>query len=524
MKTLSQLNFGYTDAQNYLDGQPSLHFKNCFLADQHLTQLKDRKVYFLIGEKGTGKTAYAAYLSQYSESTYNGSTVFVQPTDYYNLVSMQLRLGDRTVADYSDAWQLALLTAFFHRTNTLFPQIDSGPVAAIRQALDHFLLGTYGGEIADSLEFIKASREISAYLRGSAGTAEPHSPDVPLTVHHKFLLQKLRDAIGSYPQGLQYCLFVDGLDVRPSELAYDTYIQCVKGLANAVWILNATVFQQFADQDFKIVLLVRPDILHVAGLQNLNTKVRDNALLLDWRTDYSAYRNSALFRLADRLLASQQDPPEQVAGAAWDSYFSFNVFDRRTEQYTDAPFIPFLRSSFYRPRDILTYLEIMRQRMVALGEGDQDKFTSDVFVDKAIRGAYATYMLGEVRDSLSFYYKIEEFELFLKFFEFLSDYIDRRARFFSYGDFVKAFHALEEYAARNKDELPVIFQTPDVLLQFLYELNVICFKIQPANRKYPITRWCFRERSFANLRPKVKAGADYVLHYGMARALYTDIL
>lgn len=523
MKTLTELQFGYTDAQNYLDGQPSLHFKNCFVADQHLSQLKDRKVYFLIGEKGTGKTAYAAYLSQYAGSTYNGSTLFVQPTDYYSLVAMQLRLGDRTVADYSDAWQLALLTAFFHRTSALFPLASSSAVDTIKKALDHFLLGAYNGEIADSLQFIKASREISGYLR-AADAVHQNADDVPLEVHHKFLLQRLKDAIATFPESAQNCIFVDGLDVRPADLPYDTYIQCVKGLANAVWILNATFFQKLPSQNFKVVLLVRPDILHAAGLQNLNTKARDNALLLDWRTDYSTYRQSALFRLADKLFASQQEPPEEKVGAAWEHYFPFKVFDRRSQQYTDAPFIPFLRSSFYRPRDILTYMEIMRRRAIAMGNGERDSFDHEVFSDKKIRAEYATYMLGEVRDSLLFYFDFDDFELFLKFFEFLSDYIDRHTRAFSYANFIKAFRALEDYAARNKAELPVIFQTPDVLLQFLYELNVICFKAQPENRDRPVTRWCFRERSLANMRPKVKAGAEYVLHYGMARALYTDIL
>ena len=86
-RTLSELRLGYADAANYKDGQDSEHFEASFLADRHLDALKAPQVYFLIGEKGTGKTAYAIYLTYFSKTPYNSDIVFVQPTDYADLLS-----------------------------------------------------------------------------------------------------------------------------------------------------------------------------------------------------------------------------------------------------------------------------------------------------------------------------------------------------------------------------------------------------------------------------------------------------
>jgi hypothetical protein len=58
----------------------------------------------------------------------------------------------------------------------------------------------------------------------------------------------------------------------------------------------------------------------------------------------------------------------------------------------------------------------------------------------------------------------------------------------------------------------------DVFLQFLYDLNVICYRERLQDGR-PYYRWCFRERSYGNISPKVKAEVQYQVFYGLARAL-----
>jgi hypothetical protein len=60
--------------------------------------------------------------------------------------------------------------------------------------------------------------------------------------------------------------------------------------------------------------------------------------------------------------------------------------------------------------------------------------------------------------------------------------------------------------------------SPLDFLQFLYDLNIICYVETPVQDK-PYVRWCFRERSYANIAPKVKEGLKYEIFYGLAKAL-----
>ena len=177
----------------------------------------------------------------------------------------------------------------------------------------------------------------------------------------------------------------------------------------------------------RVVLLVRPDIFNSLGLQNRNTKLRDNSVILDWKTTYEVHRSSNIFKMADRLFSAQQDHV-MSSGACWDHYFPFDAstvdysIDRHRKYHTS--FIVLLRYSFHRPRDILTILDILQQLHTSTGNprrvfNYEDLFTPD------FRRSYGDYALGEIKDSLSFYYDVAEFDAFLKFFE----YLDGRHKF-----------------------------------------------------------------------------------------------
>jgi len=329
-------------------------------------------------------------------------------------------------------------------------------------------------------------------------------------------------SIGAVKPEQHRLIFIDGVDVRPSTIPFEEYMEIVKALVNAVWVLNTERLNSLSERYVRFVLLIRPDILEGVDLHNLNNKIRDNSVVLDWKTAYETYRPSKLFRLADRLLASQQTEPTNFgAGETWDHYFPYKVFNRKRDRDTpsDSSFIPFLRSSFYRPRDIITLMTIMKLRAIDLGRGSETEFHKDLMTDHRVRQEYSAYLLGEVKNSLQFYYKIDDYELFLKFFQFLDEHIEEKTREFDYHDFIKAYDALMKHAKAVKLEVPVIFNSADKFLQFLYELNIIGFFPMQDGRQSTYQRWCFRERSYANIRPKVSSDCRYKMHFGIARAL-----
>ncbi len=54
-----------------------------------------------------------------------------------------------------------------------------------------------------------------------------------LNIRHSF-----ESAIDSLRLDTDSIIFIDGIDVRPAEINYDDYFECVRGLIEAVWSLN----------------------------------------------------------------------------------------------------------------------------------------------------------------------------------------------------------------------------------------------------------------------------------------------
>src|SRR5205085_11348065 len=138
-------------------------------------------------------------------------------------------------------------------------------------------------------------------------------------------------------------------------------------------------------------------------------------------------------------------------------------------------------------------------------------FSADVFDDRNIRKEYSSYLLQEIRDQLAFYYTNQEYQQFLDFNNgFLGKYIEKRSRVVSYEDFEKAHAEYVAYNRRNNIKTVPSFATADVTLQFMFDLNVLGYyeerKLRGGEKRI-FTNYSFRQRSFANLRPKVPSGA-----------------
>ncbi|HHW7446406.1 TPA: P-loop ATPase, Sll1717 family [Pasteurella multocida] len=327
-----------------------------------------------------------------------------------------------------------------------------------------------------------------------------------------------KEALSQIKLTKNHILFIDGIDIRPSNVSYMEYIECIKGLATAIWRLNSDFFSDIKDSKgrMKVVLLVRPDIFESIGLQNQNTKIRNNSVFLNWLTEYENHRESYLFEIAEQILKYEQDNSllnDYSLGDAWDNYFPWDTKNySKPEKYKDqyTSFIYFLRWSYYRPRDIITMLNQLQE---STKDFNAQYFKYEDVENSVFMRDYSSYLLGEVKDHLLFYYTHNEYELFLKFFEYL--YGSTR---FNYSEYLQAFSKLEKYIKSIDAQKPKFMSSANEFLQFLYELNIICYKQTLADSRTHF-HWCFRDRSYANISPKVMTDVDYEVFYGLARSL-----
>lgn len=334
MLRIPELNLGFGDAENYKRKENKKFFNDIFLRNESLEKLCEKNVFFLIGEKGTGKTAYAVYLSNNNYKNNLASIKYIRETEYqkFHILKNERHL---TLSDYTNIWTVILYLLVAQQISEKEPHL---PVIGkylkfhnLKKAIDEYYANAFSPEIIYAINFIEESK-IAAELiwkHAKAGGEETHSisfSEQRFQTNLLYIQKKFEEAIGSVRLSNSHMIFIDGIDIRPSSIPYIEYLECVKGLANAVWSMNNDFFPSIRDSPgrLRLVLLMRPDIFETMGLQNGSTKLRDNSVILNWKTTFPEYRKSALFKMMDMLLRAQQPTPLNE-GEAWDYYFPYNA-------------------------------------------------------------------------------------------------------------------------------------------------------------------------------------------------------
>ena len=522
MKKIKDLKLGFNDAENYKKRQNKSLFNKIFVKNIYLDQLLEPDTYFLIGEKGTGKTAYSVFLANNYYKNNISELKYIRETDYQKFILLKQQ-QQLSLSDYSSIWRVIILLLISKsiKENELdhFSFSKSFKLRKIMQAVDDYYQHAFSPEILSVLNFIEnskfAAELISKYLKvGDEEQSTISFSESRFQINLMYIQRQFEEALSVIKLKDNHLLFIDGIDIRPGKIPYEEYLECIKGLANATWAINNDFFANIRDSKgrFKVILLLRPDIFNSIGLQNLTNKIRDNSVFLDWRTTYPSYRTSSLFELADKLLLSQQEEPLQL-GEAWDHYFPWKSPSTSPDREFDPAFIKFLRLSYSRPRDIVTMLHILKEEQISKGNENDDQFKEKIFESDDFLNKYSEYLMGGIKDQLAFYYNENDYNMFLKFFNFL----DGRDQF-SYDEFVDSYKKFVDYVLENHDDIPQFVESESTFLQFLYDANIICY-IEETENYQRFFRWCYRERSPSNISPKVKLNKYYNIHYGLKKAL-----
>ena len=522
MLKIPELNLGFSDAENYKRKENKNFFNSIFLRNDSLEKLCDRSIFFLIGEKGTGKTAYAVYLSNNNYKNNLASIRYIRETEYQKFHTLK-KEKHLALSDYTNIWKVIIYLLFAKQIKEKEKSIPLlgrfSKFHNLNKAIDEYYANAFSPEIIYAINFIEESKMAAELIAQYAKVGGEKTRGISFSENRfqtnlLYIQKRFEEALSSIKLSNTHILFIDGIDLRPASIPYDEYLECVKGLANAVWSINNDFFSSIRDSQgrLRVVLLVRPDIFESLGLQNGSNKLRDNSVLLDWRTTYSEYRKSPIFKMANTLLGAKQKNILKD-GEVWDYYFPYNPSSvKQNKLQSTTSFVEFLKFSMHRPRDIVTMLGILQENFKEQNKNPNDVFSKEDFAHPIFRRKQSDYLLGVVKDQLLFYYNISEFELFLKFFEYLNG---RYA--FTYNEYLNAYSSCVDFILENKKEKPPFFETPDTFLQFLYDLNILCYVEETQNERF--FRWCFKQRSLSNISPKVKTHLRYEIHYGFSKAL-----
>jgi hypothetical protein len=523
MLLVDNLQLGSNDAEDYKRKDLKDFFNTIFVKNLFLDKLLTSNTFFLIGEKGTGKTAYAVFLANNEYKNTRSQIKYIRETQYQKFVTLKTE-KHLLLSDYSSIWRvilLVLVASNIKKDNILSPFSKSDKLFAIKSAIDDYFNHAFSPEIATALQLVENSR-VSAELifkaisiKGEASSQLTFS-ETKFQTNLQYIERKLLESLMGLKLDINEYLFIDGIDIRPSGIEYKDYLSCIKGLAEATWSLNNDEFSvsNGSKGRFKIVLLLRPDIFQSIGLQNSTNKIMNNSVFLDWRTTYPEYKTSDLFILADKLLTYNQpekDIKGKQPGNVFDYYLNWTTSSTSSKREYDTPFIDFLRLSYSRPRDIVTIIQILQtiQRTKKPGEST---FLHTTFKSTDFKKAFSDYLMGSIKDQLSFYYSDENYKMLLHFLNTFKGHAE-----FDYAFYEKKYEEFVEYVLAKARELPEFIEEKNTFLQFLYESNLICYFDEGSSE--PLIRWCYRERKISDLTPLVEENKRYRFHYGILRAL-----
>jgi hypothetical protein len=515
--TISNLKQPFNDAVNYKSKDDKQFFSKIFLQTAHLRDTLAPPIYYLIGEKGTGKTAYAVFLANNSIDDSRCKLTTMTETQYKRFIELK-KQGKLSYSDFANIWRSMLLLIvsqmIVEKSKNIFHSF-TGKFSKIEKAVKIWNDNAMNPEVESAFEAL-VSDELAIKLKndnvGEVGGTQKNQETEKVSVIKHHLLQTetiLKEAISELKLSKAHVLFIDGIDYRPEGVPYSDYIECIKGLAEAAWQLNTEFFSNIKDSKgrIKIVLLVRPDVFQRLNLYNSNSRLHDNSILLNWSTTERDFEDSQLYEVSGRYFSHQQKGMTTDEKTAWHNYF--NGKDK-----SSAIFKRLLKHSFQKPRDIFTFIKIARQQQVDAKKGSLTAFDETLLTSPKITKEYSEYLLGEVKNYASFYLSSTDFAIYLKIFQ----YLDGKSRF-SLLQFEEAFQKFSPWVAgeevKNKDYL----RDAESLLQFLYEVNIIGYHETASVDNQEFYHWAYRERTINNFAPKVKTSGELILNPGIAKAI-----
>lgn len=272
-----------------------------FVRNKFLDELISNDKYFLVGEKGTGKTAYATYLSNNFYKNIKANIQYIKSTDYQQFINLK-KNNKLDISSYTDIWEVILLlvVAKSIKEEDIKGLFKRSKLKPILDAINEYYQFAFDPEVGETMRAIESSEDTVKIIRDNLGetsfsnVSSSESNRKKFQVNISYLKRTFKELLSEIKTKNNIVIFVDGIDIRPNEILYDDYISCIRGLGAATWNLNSDVFSNFRDTTgrFRIVLLLRPDIYDKLNLQNAHAKLVDNSVRLVWNTTYDEYKTS----------------------------------------------------------------------------------------------------------------------------------------------------------------------------------------------------------------------------------------
>lgn len=167
MKSIPELNLGFNDAENYQRRENKQLFNNIFIKNYFLDDLLQPNIFFLIGEKGTGKTAYSVFLANNEYKENAAELKYLRETDYQKFVTLK-KNKHLELSDYDHIWKVIILLLLANSVKK--EELDhyhfskNAKIKALMGAVHSYYMNAFAPEIISVLNLIENSKEAAELI------------------------------------------------------------------------------------------------------------------------------------------------------------------------------------------------------------------------------------------------------------------------------------------------------------------------------------------------------------------------
>ncbi|KXI31053.1 hypothetical protein AX660_00675 [Paraglaciecola hydrolytica] len=446
--------------------------------DYNFEKLQIDKYFLVLGRKGSGKTYLGQYIKKMAASDPLHFCDVSSYKDFKFQELVQLKSGDIKPNEYYEIWRWLLLLDIGKQCLE-----DNGiPDCDAKSKLNSFFDANYNSTKIDAKKIVEVTKKKQvrgSILRSFVDVSGGEKLEEGSYLDYIDDLESVVFQVLSHSDS-RYTVVYDELDDRFRDDEY--YRHSIISLLKAADHINLKALEDLVKA--KIIILLRTDIFSIFNDPDLNKIKRVNTLKIDWGTRVSV--SSPLIG----MIVSKAKKSSILMSALTDEEVFRNLFPQDINGINPERYI--LERSFFRPRDVITILNLIIEKYP-----NSDYFGWKSFLD--VKQEYSEYLLDEVRNEMYGHYRDEEIDSIFRLLK-------------NYNKHFVVYQELKEYMENNQfhyKELDL-----EKMLIGLFKFNALGNKWFNVYKRKEYYTWAHRDE-----KADLDLNKTMVIHLGLREAL-----
>jgi hypothetical protein len=418
------IKFGKTDASNELMEFGDDYYLSSFLEYERyrIEDFFEGRKYFILGRKGTGKTALLKYMECKLRENPENLVIPIRFKSDFDEVDISnikrtsflpqeevIENNNEKLKSYVSPWQVYLIYQIFKHNNSKNAEYSVFCNNKEYTLIWKLLLMIFGENGGNKI-VPKISKGLINISVGTQGIDANLAAEIELNNNKINYVLTAKKIIDMY-QSLSFSrtpvyILIDELELSvKSKKQREADIELVRDLIIAIDRMNRVSKDKLYNVHF--YASVRTDVVNsvLSSGYEINKCIEDYGVTIDWYQRGGNYVDSPLLKLLEKKInASEKEQNLKTeSNDVWETYFENKIQGMEIRKFL-------LNFSWYRPRDVIRMMTFAQEYC----NKETEKFNQRVF-DEAIQ-QYSNNMWNEVSEEISLKYTKEDMKAIEKIF------------------------------------------------------------------------------------------------------------